>query len=100
MGQNLDEIGDIYDHTGQYFGEQENDKDFQEVGVRKLRGDIADEEFYPSKKVSRKEREEALNTSSDNESMASEEGEGEEEGEDSYQESDDQSSLEDFQIKK
>ena len=108
MGANLDAIGDIYDHTGSYFGKQETDKDYQAVGDRKLRASIADEEFYPAKKVSRKEREEAMNAkvdSDDSEDVSSpvsdsDQEEGEHEMEEGELEQDEESSIEDFQMQK
>ena len=96
MGAQLDDIGDIYDHSGIF--KEKGDKEFQEVGDRKIRGNIADDEYdekvYASKKVTRAEREKQAESSED---QYSEEGEAEmEEGEAELDE--DMSSLEDFEI--
>ena len=89
MGAQLDEMGDIYDHSGIF--KDKTKADYQEVDTRKLRASIADDEFdskvYGSKKVSRAEREEQANSSED---QQSEEGEAEMD--------EDTSSLEDFEI--
>ena len=67
MGSQLDEMGDIYEHSGIF--KDKSVTDFQEVDTRKLRASIADDDFdekvYASKKVSRSEREEQVESSED-----------------------------------